>query len=186
MGAHDQLERAAAGHRVADVPFTTFVSYPFVAAWVSGDTREHHLLQRPRDVPNRTAFLAAMVTLCGVLWAAGGNDVIALVFHLNVNTEVETFRAAVVIAPVIAFMVARRWCLGLQRQDRDRARHPPPRTGRGRTNRSKPQSVRDSMAARSSAGNVTTGRNPRSRGLMVTSSRADRARVPMKTAPARA
>jgi ubiquinol-cytochrome c reductase cytochrome b subunit len=102
------------------VLFLTFISYPFVASWVSGDRREHHLLQRPREAPNRVAFLAAMVTLYGLLWAAGGDDVIALVLHLDVNSMVELFRGAVFIGPVVAFIVTRRWCLGLQRHDRER------------------------------------------------------------------
>lgn len=101
------------------VIFLTFLSYPFVAAWVSGDTDEHHLLQRPRDVPNRTGFLVAMVTLYGLLWAAGGDDVIAVVFHLDVNRLVEFFRGAVFIGPVLAFIVTRRWCVSLQRHDRE-------------------------------------------------------------------
>ena len=100
-----------------------FLSYPFVAGWASGDRREHHLLQRPREVPNRTAFLAAMVTLYGLLWAAGGDDVIALVLHLDVNAIVGFFRAAVFVGPVVAFIIARRWCVSLQRQDRERVLH---------------------------------------------------------------
>ena len=32
------------------------MAYPFVEAWVTGDKREHHLLQRPRNAPTRTAF----------------------------------------------------------------------------------------------------------------------------------
>ncbi len=102
------------------VLFVSFLSYPFVAAWLSGDRREHHLLQRPRDAPNRTAFLAAMVTLYGLLWAAGGDDVLALVFHLDVNALVELFRGAVFLGPVLAFILTRRWCLSLQRHDRER------------------------------------------------------------------
>ena len=105
------------------VLFLTFVSYPFVASWASRDGREHHLLQRPRDVPNRTAFLAAMVTLYGLLWAAGGDDVIALVLHLDVVALVQLFRVAVFVGPVIAFIVARRWCIALQRQDREKVLH---------------------------------------------------------------
>ncbi len=101
----------------------TFLSYPFVAAWASGDTREHHVLQRPRNAPNRTAFLAAAMTLYGVLWAAGGDDVIALVLHIDVNALVELMRAAVFVGPVTAFILTRRWCIALQRHDRDRVLH---------------------------------------------------------------
>ena len=30
--------------------------YPFLERWVTGDTREHHVLDRPRNQPTRTAF----------------------------------------------------------------------------------------------------------------------------------
>ncbi len=102
---------------------TTFLIYPFVEAWVTGDKREHHLLQRPRNAPNRTGFLAAMMTLYGILWAAGGNDVLALVFHGNIYHIIEFVRVAVFVGPVLAFLVTRRWCLGLQRGDRERLMH---------------------------------------------------------------
>ncbi len=36
---------------------TTVLAWPFLEAWVTGDKREHHLLQRPRNAPTRTAFL---------------------------------------------------------------------------------------------------------------------------------
>ncbi len=111
------------GMLVPMLVWVTFIGYPFVAAWATGDRLEHHLLQRPRDVPNRTAFLAAMVTLYGVLWAAGGDDVIALVLHLDVIAIAQAFRAAVVVAPVVSFIIARRWCIALQRRDRERVLH---------------------------------------------------------------
>ena len=31
--------------------FTTVLLYPFIEAWITGDKREHHLLQRPRNAP---------------------------------------------------------------------------------------------------------------------------------------
>jgi ubiquinol-cytochrome c reductase cytochrome b subunit len=42
-----------------------FLGWPFLEAWASGDKREHHLLQRPRNAPTRTAFLAASITFYG-------------------------------------------------------------------------------------------------------------------------
>src|SRR3954447_23398883 len=38
------------------VLFTALGAWPFIETWLTGDKREHHLLQRPRDVPTRTAF----------------------------------------------------------------------------------------------------------------------------------
>src|SRR3954452_2250377 len=105
------------------VIYTAFMAYPFIEAWITGDKREHHLLQRPRNAPTRTAFLAGMMTLYGLLWLAGGNAIIANKFHLNLNYITYFMRVAVFIGPVVAFLIARRWCIALQRADRDRLLH---------------------------------------------------------------
>jgi ubiquinol-cytochrome c reductase cytochrome b subunit len=99
------------------------LAYPFVEGWVTGDEREHHLLQRPRDVPARTAFLAGVVTFYGLLWAAGGNDVIATRLHLDVNEITWFMRVAVFVGPTLAYVLTRRICLGLQAKDRETLAH---------------------------------------------------------------
>jgi ubiquinol-cytochrome c reductase cytochrome b subunit len=99
------------------------IGWPFLEAWVTGDKREHHLLQRPRNAPTRTAFLAAMVTVYGLLWAAGGNDILATHFHWSLNSITYFMRAAIFIIPLIVFYITRRWCIGLQRADNDRLLH---------------------------------------------------------------
>ncbi|HET7430277.1 MAG TPA: ubiquinol-cytochrome c reductase cytochrome b subunit [Nocardioides sp.] len=107
-------------------PFLLFgmvILWPFLEAWVTGDKREHHLLQRPRNAPTRTAFLVAMVTVYGLLWAAGGNDIIATHLSMDLNSITYFMRAAIFIIPPIAFYVTRRWCIGLQRADNDRLLH---------------------------------------------------------------
>ena len=105
------------------VLFGMIIGWPFLEAWVTGDKREHHLLQRPRNAPTRTAFLAAMVTVYGLLWAAGGNDILATHLHMNLNSITYFMRAAIFIIPPIIFYVTRRWCIGLQRADNDRLLH---------------------------------------------------------------
>jgi ubiquinol-cytochrome c reductase cytochrome b subunit len=105
------------------VIFTAVLAYPFIEAWITGDKREHHLLQRPRNAPNRTGFLVAMMTLFGLLWAAGGNDILAVLFHLSINEITWFMRVAVFVGPPIAFIIARRWCISLQRQDEARLLH---------------------------------------------------------------
>jgi ubiquinol-cytochrome c reductase cytochrome b subunit len=111
------------GQVLVFVPFVAIVGWPFLEAWVTGDRREHHVLQRPRDAPTRTAFLAAMVTVYGLLWAAGGNDILATHFHWSLNSVTYFMRGAVFVLPTVVFHVARRWCIGLQRADRDRLLH---------------------------------------------------------------
>jgi ubiquinol-cytochrome c reductase cytochrome b subunit len=99
------------------------LAYPFLEAWITGDKREHHLLQRPRNVPTRTAFLTAMITLYGLLWAAGGNDILATQFRLNLNYITYFMRVAIFVIPVLVFIVTKRWCISLQRKDTETVLH---------------------------------------------------------------
>ena len=105
------------------VLLTVVALYPFIEAWITGDKREHHLLQRPRNAPNRTAFMVALMTFYGLLWAAGGNDILAVLFNLDLNAITYFMRGAVFVGPVIAFIVARRWAISLQRHDQDKLLH---------------------------------------------------------------
>lgn len=103
--------------------FTTLALWPFIERWITGDEREHHLLERPRNAPTRTAFGVAGMTFYGVGWAAGGNDIIATQFGLDIFALTWIFRIGIFAFPVIAFIITRRICIGLQRQDRDKILH---------------------------------------------------------------
>ncbi|MPZ96319.1 MAG: ubiquinol-cytochrome c reductase cytochrome b subunit [Propionibacteriales bacterium] len=105
------------------VLFTIALLYPFIEQWITGDKREHHLLQRPRNAPSRTAFIVSLMTVYGLLWFAGGNDIIALKFDLDLNWITRFMRVLIFIGPPIAFIITKRICLGLQRADRERALH---------------------------------------------------------------
>ena len=97
--------------------------YPFLEARFTGDRREHHLLDRPRDRPVRTAIGAAWISLNLMLLAGGGNDIVATRLHLSINTVTWAVRAGVFAVPVVVFAVTRRVCLGLQRRDRELVEH---------------------------------------------------------------
>ncbi len=105
------------------VLFGVIMMYPFVENWITGDKRDHHLLQRPRDTPNRTAFLVAMMTFYGFGWAGGGNDILAVIFDMSLNQIIVFLRIAIFVGPVVAFILTRRWCISLQRADEDRLLH---------------------------------------------------------------
>ncbi len=103
--------------------YTSLALWPFVEAWITGDKREHHLLDRPRNAPTRTALGVAGMTFYGLLWSGGGNDIIATTFHISLNAVTWFLRFAVFIGPVIAFIITKRICLSLQRADRERVLH---------------------------------------------------------------
>ncbi len=97
--------------------------YPFIEAWITGDKREHHISERPRNAPTRTAIGAAGVTFYAVLWAAAGSDIISTHFHLTIEAVTHTLQAMLILAPIVAYHIAKRWCLALQKKDREIALH---------------------------------------------------------------
>ncbi|MDI6908964.1 cytochrome bc complex cytochrome b subunit [Nocardioides sp.] len=105
------------------VMFTILLLLPFLDAWITGDKRDHHLLERPRNAPTRTALMVALMTMYGLFWIAGGNDIIAIQLHASINQITYFLRVAVFVGPVIAFVVTRRWCISLQRKDNEMLLH---------------------------------------------------------------
>ncbi|MEO3823803.1 ubiquinol-cytochrome c reductase cytochrome b subunit [Actinomadura sp. B10D3] len=97
--------------------FTLIALYPFAERWATGDERLHHLLDRPRNAATKTAIGVAVVAWYGNLWAAGGNDVLAETFGIPLFVTTWIFRVGFFVAPLMAFAVTRRICLGLQRRD---------------------------------------------------------------------
>ncbi|MFD9592417.1 cytochrome bc complex cytochrome b subunit [Kitasatospora sp. NPDC059973] len=98
-------------------------TYPFLEAWVTGDRREHHIADRPRNAPVRTGFGAAWVSLYVILLIGGGNDLIATHFHLSINAITNAVRIGFFVLPVVVFVITKRWCLGLQRRDKEKVLH---------------------------------------------------------------
>jgi ubiquinol-cytochrome c reductase cytochrome b subunit len=99
------------------------ILYPWIEQWVTGDRREHHLLDRPRNVPTRTGFGVMAITFYLLLLISGGNDIIAAQLHLSINDITNVLRLLVFVLPPLAFLVTKRICLGLQRKDREKVLH---------------------------------------------------------------
>lgn len=97
--------------------------YPFIESWVTGDKREHHILDRPRNAPTRTALGVAWVTGYVIMLLGGGNDIFATHFHLSINAITWFVRITYFVGPVLAFIITKRICMGLQRRDRDKVLH---------------------------------------------------------------
>lgn len=103
--------------------FTALGAWPFIERWLTGDSREHHLLDRPRNAATRTALGVAGMTWYAMFWIAGGNDIIATQFSSNINAITIVLRVAIFVAPVIAYHITKRICLSLQRTDAERVLH---------------------------------------------------------------
>jgi ubiquinol-cytochrome c reductase cytochrome b subunit len=105
------------------VLFTLAAIYPFLEARFTKDRAHHNLLQRPRDVPARTALGAMAISFYTVLWISGGNDVIAEKFNISLNAMTWLGRIGLLVVPPLAFYAAYRICLGLQQHDREVLAH---------------------------------------------------------------
>ena len=90
--------------------------YPFFEPWITGDKREHHLLDRPRNRPTRTAIGVAGITFYAVLWLGVVNDIIATHFHLTMEGLTWTFRVLISPRSRFAFWLTKRVALALQRR----------------------------------------------------------------------
>jgi ubiquinol-cytochrome c reductase cytochrome b subunit len=100
------------------LPGLTFLGlylWPFIERRFTGDRAGHNLLDRPRDVPVRTAVGAAALAFYTILFVAGGNDVLAATFRLAPETVTNVFRVALFVVPLAVFLVTRSVCRGLAR-----------------------------------------------------------------------
>jgi len=102
------------------ITFAVLYAWPWIEQRATLDREEHHLLDRPRDRPVRTALGVAVLTFYVLLFVAGGDDVIAAHFDLSVNHVVYTFRVLVLVLPVIAYFLTYRLCKELSARDRGR------------------------------------------------------------------
>ncbi|WP_367319183.1 cytochrome bc complex cytochrome b subunit [Streptomyces sp. HUAS ZL42] len=101
--------------------FLVLYVYPFVEQRLTGEWQEeHHLCDRPRERPVRTGLGMAGLVFYGVLLLAGGNDIVAQTFRISVNTLTWILRVALVLAPVLAFMITRRLCHAALAVERER------------------------------------------------------------------
>jgi ubiquinol-cytochrome c reductase cytochrome b subunit len=93
-------------------------AYPWIERRFTKDNALHNLLQRPRDVPVRTALGVMGISFYTVLVLSGSNDVIAYVFDVSLNATTWVGRIGVLVVPPIVYWVTYRICIGLQRGDR--------------------------------------------------------------------
>jgi len=97
--------------------------YPFIEAWITGDKREHHIAERPRNAATRTAIGAAGVTFYAVMWAAASSDLMATHFWLTMEGVIHALQALLILGPILAYFVTKRICIALQRKDREIVLH---------------------------------------------------------------
>ena len=96
------------------ITFNVIYAWPFIEAKLTGDRAEHHLLERPRDQPLRTATGAAVFAFYFTLFGASATDVLANYLQLSLNFVLWAFRILCIVVPIVVFPVAYKICLELK------------------------------------------------------------------------
>lgn len=104
--------------------FAILYLWPFIDERVTGDREVHHVLERPRDRPGRTALGVAGLSFLAVLTLAANHDYLGGRLGVDVVTMTVVFRALLVTVPPIAGLLT--WKLALDLRDEDPPPAPPP------------------------------------------------------------
>jgi ubiquinol-cytochrome c reductase cytochrome b subunit len=99
------------------------ISYPFIERHYTKDNAPHNLLQRPRDVPVRTALGVAFLAFYIMNLINGANDLFAFKLDISLNVMTWIGRVGSILFPVLAYIVTYRLCLGFQHHDREVLEH---------------------------------------------------------------
>jgi ubiquinol-cytochrome c reductase cytochrome b subunit len=106
--------------------FATAFAWPFLERRLSRDRAPHHLLDRPRDRPWRTAFGVAFLAWVALVFYAGAADRVFYAFQISYEGQVLVYRWLVLVVPVVLFVVTKRTCDELRRSGARPARGGPP------------------------------------------------------------
>ncbi len=111
------------GALLPGLTFGMLYLYPFIEQRLTGASgHEHHLLERPREHPWRTGIGAAVFSFYAVLLLGGTNDVIAARTGIPIDVVITTLQVALLVVPLVAFLVTVKLCRDLRRADRYGAR----------------------------------------------------------------
>ncbi|HEY0415604.1 MAG TPA: cytochrome b N-terminal domain-containing protein [Gaiellaceae bacterium] len=109
------------GYTVVPNPFWGGALFPLVvigllALWpwlerkLSGDHEFHNLLDRPRDNPRRTAAVTALLVWVFLVFMAGSADRVYVWLGLSYSHQIWGYRVAVIVLPIVTYLVTRRVC----------------------------------------------------------------------------
>ncbi len=102
---------------LAGITFMLLYAWPFLEARVTGDSDLHHLDDRPRQRPVRTALGAATISFYVVCFLGGASDVLSTTFGLSVNAVLWTLRVAVFVLPPVMAWATYLLCRELSARD---------------------------------------------------------------------
>jgi len=107
----------------ATILMVLVIAYPWIEKKYTKDNAMHNLLQRPRDVPVRTALGSAFISFYVLQLINGGNDLFALKLDISLNVMTWIGRIGTFVLPIVTYLVVYKICIGLQHADRGVLEH---------------------------------------------------------------
>jgi ubiquinol-cytochrome c reductase cytochrome b subunit len=101
------------------IVFGLLFLWPNLERAVTKDRRRHHLLDRPRDAPRRTAIGAAALVNVIVVFVAGASDRVLVEFGFDYVTQIRVFQVLIFAGPILAYAVTKRICEELRQREAD-------------------------------------------------------------------
>ena len=86
--------------------FALLACWPWIEAAARNDRNAHHLLNRPRDVPLRTAIGVALLCFALGFLLAGSGDVQARYVHQPITTITHVYQIWCLVMPIVGFAIA--------------------------------------------------------------------------------
>jgi ubiquinol-cytochrome c reductase cytochrome b subunit len=99
------------------VVFGVLYLYPAFERRLTGDDAPHHLLDRPRDRPLRTAFGVGFASWVALVFLAGSSDRISVELGISYTVQVRIYQVAIFVVPVLVFWLTKKVCEELARSD---------------------------------------------------------------------
>jgi ubiquinol-cytochrome c reductase cytochrome b subunit len=108
------------------ITFVVLYMWPFLDKVFTGDRAEHHVIDRPRDRPGRSAFGFAVLAFYGILLLAGSQDILASQMNVSMEPVTWMLRIAVIVVPVVVGLVALKFLRDLNRSHEQPEETEPP------------------------------------------------------------
>jgi ubiquinol-cytochrome c reductase cytochrome b subunit len=97
--------------------FLVLYLWPAIEKRLTHDVADHHLLDRPRDRPGRTALGAAVLGFYILLFIGGGQDIIAQKLTVSVRTVTVVLQVALLVVPLTVAAITYKLCRDLAADD---------------------------------------------------------------------
>ncbi len=90
-----------AGALLGLVVFGGIYTWPFLEAWLTGDSAVHHVLDRPSEHPVRTGIGFTVASFMAILLIAGSDDVMAVIFDAHVDSLRKILLGLLIVLPLL-------------------------------------------------------------------------------------